>query len=179
MAWINQAPESCFERLLVTTDVHLVGDGPGRVSGAGSANPWTFAAGTRVLAPGKAYVIKATHAGGLLKVFTCELGDDFKCELGPTPEGQAKGECTYCKEFWSNGTAIAGGSAAGVPTGVKCLFGNGVAGGNIIWGAEQNAAANGVDKGFVPIPGSMYRSRIAQFTPDLGVISPIYSHRSR
>jgi hypothetical protein len=135
------------ERGQVEWHVHLVGDGPGRVSGAGSNNTWTYATGTRVLRPGFAYVIKATHAGGTLKVFTCLLADDYSCELGPTPEGQTTGACSYCKEFWSNGTAMATGT--GDPSKVKCLYGNGASGGNIIWGAEQDAAATGVDRGFV------------------------------
>ena len=128
-------------------------------------NPWTFATGTRVLEPGSAYVIKATHAGGVLKVFTCLLGADFQCELGPTPEGQATGDCTYCKQFWSNGTAIAGNVTAPEPAGtVKCLFNGGppyVSGGNIILGGEQDAAATGVDRGFVGAMEEIFLSKLS------------------
>ena len=138
--------------------VHLVSDGPGEIS----VNPWTFATGTTVLEPGNAYVIKATHAGGVLKVFTCKLPPaqtgDFTCELGPTPEGTAKGECTECKQFWTNGTAIASGTAA-EPTKVECLYGNGKSGGNILWGAEQNAKGNGADKGFSGAMEEMFLSK--------------------
>ena len=148
--------------------VHLVGDGPGRVSGAGSNNSWTFATGSRVLAPGNAYVIKATHAGGVLKVFTCLLAADFQCELGPKPEGQATGTCTYCKQFWSNGTAIAGGGAAAPASTVRCLWNPAgswekpyVPGGNILIGAEQNAKVNGVDKGFVGAMEEIFLSKLS------------------
>ena len=140
--------------------VHLVSDGPGEIS----VNPWTFATGTTVLEPGNAHVIKATHAGGVLKVFTCKLPPaqtgDFTCELGPTPEGTAKGECTECKQFWTNGTAIASGAAA-EPTKVECLYGNGKSGGNILWGAEQNAKGNGADKGFSGAMEEMFLSRLS------------------
>lgn len=36
------------------------------------------------------YVVKATHAGGDIKVFLCALTADFKCTM-PTPEGVATG----------------------------------------------------------------------------------------
>ena len=117
---------------------------------------WAVATGTRVLAPGNPYVVKATHAGGVLKVFTCLLADDYQCELGPTPEGQTKGECkvpTY-------GTAVAGGGASGVAPNVTCLVKSGK-GGNILWGAEQNAAGNGADNGFYGAMEEMFLSRLS------------------
>ena len=36
------------------------------------------------------YVVKATHAGGTIKIFVCSLTADFKCSM-PTPEGTAHG----------------------------------------------------------------------------------------
>ena len=120
-----------------------------------------------MLLPGNAYVVKATHAGGVLKVFTCLLGDDFSCDLGPTPEGKTTGQCIlqyehgHCREYWSNGTVVGGGGAAGAPSSVKCLWGNGANGGNIIVGAEQNAAGNGVDRGFVGALEEIFLSKLS------------------
>jgi hypothetical protein len=55
---------------------------------------WVVAKGTRVFQnTGDVYVVKVTHAGGVLKVFTCLLSDAFKCELGPKPEGTSSGLC--------------------------------------------------------------------------------------
>ena len=36
------------------------------------------------------YVVKATHAGGTIKIFVCSLTADFRCSM-PTPEGTAHG----------------------------------------------------------------------------------------
>ena len=119
---------------------------------------WTVATGSRVLVLGNPYVVKATHAGGKLKVFTCLLADDFQCELGPTPEGQVQGECTECKEFWTNGTAVTGPRAASK---VDCLYKSGHDGGSILWGAEQNAAGNGADRGFHGAMEEMFLSRLS------------------
>ena len=65
-----------------------------------------------------------------------------------------------CKQFWTNGTAIASGAAA-EPTKVECLYGNGKSGGNILWGAEQNAKGNGADKGFSGAMEEMFLSRLS------------------
>jgi len=56
------------------------------------AGGWTVATGIRQLSnePGSAYVIKATHSGGHIKVFTCMLAADFSCPLS-VAEGQASG----------------------------------------------------------------------------------------
>ena len=32
--------------------------------------------------------------GGTIKIFTCLLGEDFKCPLGPAWEGKSSGNCT-------------------------------------------------------------------------------------
>ena len=77
---------------------------------------WIHTISRRVFAPGGAHVVKATHAGepckhnfralrcshrwrcgttgGTIKIFTCLLGDDFKCPLGPAWEGKSSGNCT-------------------------------------------------------------------------------------
>ena len=49
---------------------------------------WLVTTGTRILKSkaGQAYVIKATHAAGTLKLFSCVLGANFQCDLGPIPE---------------------------------------------------------------------------------------------
>lgn len=137
--------------------VHLVGDGPGDIA----TNPWTFATGTRVLQPGHAYVVKATHAGGTLKVFTCELGEpgDFRCDLGPTPEAVAHGQCTECKHVWSNGSTIEDGPLKD-PTKVNCLYNAGKPS-CFLWGAEQNAAGNGADKGFHGAMEEMFLAKLS------------------
>jgi hypothetical protein len=147
------------EKGQVEWHVHLVSDGPGDIA----VNPWTFAKGTRVLEPGNAYVIKATHAGGTLKIFTCLLGDNFECDLGPgLPglDGTAHGECSECKQFWSNGTAITSGPLA-EPSRVQCLYDEDKVGGNIIVGAEQNAKGNGADKGFNGAMEEIFLSKLS------------------
>lgn len=56
----------------------------------------TVATGTTVLqsqvagAAATGYVVKATHAGGTVKVFVCKLEADFNCQM-PSPDGQAAG----------------------------------------------------------------------------------------
>jgi hypothetical protein len=49
---------------------------------------WTTVLGSTVLRPGVAFVVKVTHAGGVLKIFLCELGQDFACPLN-VPEGRS------------------------------------------------------------------------------------------
>ena len=55
----------------------------------------TTATGKTVLKPHSpgipgGYVIKATHAGGTVKVFVCALTADFKCDM-PEPDGISSG----------------------------------------------------------------------------------------
>ena len=59
------------------------------------AGKMTVATGATVLKPQLAgvpagYVIKATHAGGDIKVFVCALSPTFKCTM-PTPDGVSHG----------------------------------------------------------------------------------------
>jgi hypothetical protein len=57
----------------------------------------TVATGKKVLqrqvagAASTGYVVKATHAGGTVKVFVCDLEPDFNCQM-PQPDGQATGQ---------------------------------------------------------------------------------------
>ena len=51
---------------------------------------WVTANGTTVLLPGEAYVVKATHEGGRIKIFACQLTFDFRCPLHQ-PEGTGHG----------------------------------------------------------------------------------------
>lgn len=60
------------------------------------ASGWAVARGTTDLrrrsstAANQTYFVKATHAGGVIKLFTCLVAYDFQCTM-PTPEGIAHG----------------------------------------------------------------------------------------
>ena len=57
---------------------------------------WVVARGTTDLrrsdanASNETYIVKATHAGGVVKLFTCLLGYEFQCAMA-MPEGTARG----------------------------------------------------------------------------------------
>lgn len=109
--------------------------------------------GTRVLKPvseaGNAYVIKACHAGGRLKLFSCVLGRDFSCELGPTPESSnfSSSACTGPTMYWTKtptclvtGTSnITVGAQLSTPSSGDCGMGSTVS----VGGATVSNAFNG------------------------------------
>jgi hypothetical protein len=114
---------------------------------------WVVASGTRVLKPAgeasQAYVVKATHAHGTVKIFSCALGSDFRCPLGPTPEGSATGSCTGPEAVF--GTIK-------TPT---CVSSDPTA--DIIIGAEQDCSHHpcGVKNGFVGAMEEIFLSRLS------------------
>ena len=88
------------------------------------AGTMTIATGATVLKPGTpgvpgGYVVKATHAGGSVKVFVCALTAGFKCKM-PTPDGVAEGSLPLicsANNITFGGAAAATGSAVGVTDG--------------------------------------------------------------
>jgi hypothetical protein len=60
------------------------------------ASGWVIARGTTDLrkandqTANQTYVVKATHAGGIVKLFTCVVGPNFECDM-IQPEGSARG----------------------------------------------------------------------------------------
>ena len=86
----------------------------------------TVATGATVLKPHTAgvpggYVVKATHAGGNLKVFVCALTSDFKCSM-PDPDGIAQGNLPL---ICSTHNITFGGAMAASSTAAKATGGSG------------------------------------------------------
>jgi sucrose-6-phosphate hydrolase SacC (GH32 family) len=72
---------------------------------------WVNATGSRQLTTGSAYCVKATHNGGIIRLFSCELASDFGCAM--LLESVAGGDF--------DGGLVSGGPA------------------DIIWGAEEDS----------------------------------------
>lgn len=85
------------------------------------AGTMTVATGSTVLKPQVpgvpgGYVVKATHAGGTVKVFVCALSLDFKCTM-PNPDGVAHGSLPLVVS--TNNITFGGQAADGGNGGIK------------------------------------------------------------
>ena len=139
---------------------------------------WLTTIGTRVFKPvseaSHAYVIKATHAGGRLKLFSCILGLDFRCELGPTPESS---------NF--SATACTGGPLVGWMKTPSCLVtttnnitvGAAVVGTATVGDEESSGAVASHFNGAMVCPPQMQQS--SHFGADSLTCPVQYNHRKR